>query len=56
MFVVEPALEKPIYHEESMLDGPLALFFFFFALFPNTKYDSSLPLLLNVQCPVIFPR
>lgn len=55
MFVMEPALEKPIYHEDSMLHGPLSLFYFF-ALFPNTKYDSSLPLLLNAQRPVIFPR
>ena len=55
MFVMDPALEKPIYHEDSMLNGPPSLFFFFFALFPNTKYDSSLPLLLNAQCPVIFP-
>lgn len=53
MFVI-----KPIYHEESMLHGLLSIFcfFFFFALFPSTSYDSRLPLLWNAQCPVIFPH
>ena len=36
MFVMDPALEKPIYHEDSMLHGPLSLFFFFFLLYSPT--------------------
>lgn len=30
VFVTDPALGKPIYHEESMLHGLLSIFFFFF--------------------------
>ena len=38
MFVMDPALEKPIYHEDSMLNGPLSLYiyFFFFLLYSPT--------------------